>query len=894
MEYNRLLDDIQYYSRSRGIRWELFFQDFDRSNSKKISVFSFRRGLGTGYPELSEANKEVLCEAFKVESGVVNYQNFCDDVDAVSTTKGLEKNPNREIVSVVGHNRHQSATRYVLKMGELIDLDHALDTLSLKVETEGIVFKNFFYDFNKSKNGFVSQEQFRRGLKSLYTNHTSEYANIVGILIKSFQDNNGDVNYRRLSRVLEEKTEQRKSSFRPNGKNTSAERYQSRPLKDEVNETILAMRRTTKTEGMRLLNFFVDLDKMRKGLIAKSQFGSAICTAFKGMHLSVFVQNALCEKYSLGDSSEISKCVRYQDFVDDIDTDSFNIRGLNSTPMKEISSYEVEIPQYLSNEEVQITDAPLMESIRSAVTMRRINMKDLFKDFDTRNRGVVTAQQFKRVLKQELHMVAMTQAEANSLCHMFATNTSDVKYNEFLRQIQPSKNSVSSPSLQYERPSTKNITNSESRDDLLMKLQRAVKSLRIRLSEFLVDFDSFSKGTITIPQFSRGLSLALQGSRISFNSEQIDVIVAPFRIPNPSHIDLVEWRKVCDEIHNLESTRFRVPAGASFFDSYSAEDHRMIAALLDQLRLVVRTSRIDIAPVFKQADKLNTGKLRTSVFRRALDTLHLSPLASTPESVFDMLALRFSVESNGLQVNYLDFVREIDPRSNYETCNVATSPSRLSKLKKTSSREAVDIDSIIKCVQDECWSSGIRIKEFMSDHDPLQKGEIPESKFKSVFSMYNIRNISQPQIETLAAHFCSSNNNGGLKVRYIELVHLIDGGNERMEMQPNSVLVPRKTRAFDERHPAQVDEAELDRVMGAISKIVKLRSIVLTPAFESYDRQKIKAITLSQFGSALKSNGLVGLQDIGDTMRILKNAFPAYHHEKIDFIKFMRNLEERL
>jgi len=76
--------------------------------------------------------------------------------------------------------------------------------------------------------------------------------------------------------------------------------------------------------------------------------------------------------------------------------------------------------------------------------------------------------------------------------------------------------------------------------DLLAKLRKKAFELRVRVAEFLKDFDKLRSGSITKNQLRLGLNMA----NMPLSTQEFEMITEHFK--NPEKEDHVSWREFCD------------------------------------------------------------------------------------------------------------------------------------------------------------------------------------------------------------------------------------------------------------------------------------------------------------------------------------------------------------
>ncbi|CAK8995619.1 Hypothetical protein SCF082_LOCUS4442 [Durusdinium trenchii] len=951
MDVDATILELQDFSRQRRLRWEALFKDFDNHKSKHIAESLFRRGLEASKAGLSESEIDTLVETFR-SRGQVNYQAFCDRVNQVFAPTGLETDPTRKVTAVlpVGVNRHYHAAKNLLSANEEEQLQHTLSVLADKVRTECIVLKSFFGDFDRIGNGFVTKNQFMRGMFSMLSGRDPSLEERSRILVKAYEDPRGDVNFRRFCNDVDTLAAQPRaqeanhsSSARLTKPSSSNEGF-SDAL--DVEQTLAAMRRVQQSDGLRLHHFFTDMDKMRKGLITRAQFQTALATAFqKKVFLDASLFGRLCDRYTAitsitpSKSLEHERVVRYGEFIDEIDQTSAHLRDLHLDPRKEAdvgpsTSGPAALGAWSEQDESDTEVAALLSRTQAVIRTRRLHVKPIFRDFDRLNRGVVSDEQFKRVLKQELQILGFSERELDLLVGRFSKGRGNgVSYVDFVNVIEAHGTSAVSPSRSSVFPKTAlqklNSTRTVELDraSVLARLQDKIKSQRIRLREFLEDSDRFKHGTITIANCIQGFSRA----RLDFSSQEVEALVEPY-IANQNdtacspQLRKVQWRRFLQEVELVEVTpglernpqhpgtthtrSIKGPQG----DHLDAESARVLEQWLSQLKSEIKTNRVLMQPSFAIHDKHNSGKLPRPLFRRALDSINLKSLRDVTEDTVDLLCQQFAHNpaANGIdQVNYRAFLMVVDPKENHVASGSGIAMVHLAqakdderKLEQAKARAAEsasprafpgpELDTsdrmveLMRSLQDECWTKRIRIKEFLQDFDPLRKGRIPASKFKSALPMAGIKSVQGVEIDLIARAFMDRSEPN--TVAYLPFVHAIDGGDERLEANPLDEAKVKAGRGFDERRPRQVSSEELEQVMHPLRQACRARRISLSDAFQRFDKQNMKAVTGSQFLAVLKTNDLLPLHDVERTFDVLKRGFPAVHAEKVNYLSFLREL----
>ena len=94
-----LLAKLRKKVKEERIRVNEFLREFDKLRSGSITKDQLRLGLNMSKILLSEAEFNLLVDAFKCEDkpNYVRVKDFCDAIDEVFTKKELEKAPPKEV-----------------------------------------------------------------------------------------------------------------------------------------------------------------------------------------------------------------------------------------------------------------------------------------------------------------------------------------------------------------------------------------------------------------------------------------------------------------------------------------------------------------------------------------------------------------------------------------------------------------------------------------------------------------------------------------------------------------------------------------------------------------------------------------------------------------------------
>ncbi len=324
---------------------------------------------------------------------------------------------------------------------------------------------------------------------------------------------------------------------------------------DDIVERIQAM---TVMKRVRVTEFFYDYDKLRKGVVTKDQFRRIL--SLLGFTLTDPEYEALEKKYLDKDGF-----MSYSRFCNDIDS-IFTLKGIDKNPTVTVKPLEVTDTLKARRKRVQLDEASqkklfdVLQVASKLVLTQRFHMKPFFQAFDTTQCGYVSKSQFARVLAQ----VGLKPSEEtmNILLkyYMNKGNLEEVNYVDFVNDvdrpediylIEPKDVSLKTVQKLLEKQEEKKNTKAEiirrkpeDLDDVLGLIRQKVKQERIRLTEFLRDFDKLRSGAITTTQFRLGLNMG----KIDLSNAEFDLIYENFAADIPGKI---KWREFVDKVEEV-------------------------------------------------------------------------------------------------------------------------------------------------------------------------------------------------------------------------------------------------------------------------------------------------------------------------------------------------------
>lgn len=454
-----LIDRAQRIAYPKRIRTLEFFRDFDKLRCGRCTANQFGRALATAKFKFSEAEVAILCDHFD-QSGkpgvghpqTINYFKFAEAVDEVFAADNIDVNDSqRGFMGMDSPNAtlRASMTSFVPKEVDNSErVMHILHRLAALCKSRGIVFKYQYADYERPMNmnsrsnmnpmrgGKVRPTQFKRAFP-----FKKEIADEdIDMLMARYATDEGDINFQAIHNDVSEVLRPEPppcptSDLYLKHDPTQWEHMSLHPLK-KLQAKVVEMR-------VRLKETFMDFDALRKGVCTQGQLKTALTILKLDSFVSRDDYNQICEQYTRDDGMFI-----YKDFCDDINS-AFATPGLEKdplaiTPMPDHTSTAAARRNRISigkgrTERV----AKIMKKLRARVARERLLMKPTFKDMDKTNNGLVTRDQFCRIMGMlgwgPIGQDPLSQEELADLCAVYTDrgNHNDFNYYDFLEAIDP-------------------------------------------------------------------------------------------------------------------------------------------------------------------------------------------------------------------------------------------------------------------------------------------------------------------------------------------------------------------------------------------------------------------------------------------------------------------------
>ena len=509
---------------------------------------------------------------------------------AVFTIKNLERSPTK------GWDLRQTLASQIVGDNSSQNEQEAADAMR---EVKGILQRKrihpdmYFYDFDVHHVGRISEQQFRQAMQSAF----SLTGPTVEALILKYRTQGGDVSFRRFLLELardDESTENQRFE-NGDGERAQTESTANGSLPPSTTDALARISAYVQERRLRIYDSLSEFDRLRTGLIPRGQVTATFSRL--GCYMSELEQ--CVDEFTTSDGR-----VRYRDLV-------AAIESTQPAPARDSV-----------NEEALDAARPIVDKISGIVTARNILLMPFFRDIDVLRRSRVTPAQFKRTLSQLA--IYLTDHELSLLTRAYA-DRGDIRYDSFVNDVDqwhpPSITASTAPRAmaQVKQSSSSQI----GIEDVLDRLRTLVQQQRIRVSEFLRDYDRSRTGVIRASQFRSGLNAA----KISVSDSEFAALCERFGT-DKMFPDGILWQAFADVVHDTDEMKdieksptkpIKIATQTVTRGSSSLKQvDDTTAAALEHAAQWIYNRQLDLLPVFLDYDRLRTGRVAPSRLTQVL------------------------------------------------------------------------------------------------------------------------------------------------------------------------------------------------------------------------------------------------------------------------------------
>ncbi|ESO00551.1 hypothetical protein HELRODRAFT_175512 [Helobdella robusta] len=683
-----ILKKLSDYYERRGVTIKTLCNDFDERNEGLISETQFYRSI---IHPLNFSEKEIMILSQKYQDqkfpGMIRYMEMENDM------KRLEKCPS--------DNRNGHRNILCCKTEELNckDLKSIMDELCRVVYKARVRSVEFFKDYDPLRSGLITVTQFLAGLDACLGKEVDLSEEVKCIIFRGFEVEDKRICYRDFCNILDsafmepnlEKTPT-KDVFVPPPE-AFGRRMNDLAVEDEEKLSIVIKKIQKDMDVYRvpIETFFKNFETSKNSrLVTKTQFRRVLSQCQINIHPSDF--ELLCKKFAypvpdyinipasmeLVDPCKIVRILKQRN-------SEKNAKNILSADFNNNCNNNNGITGNTNRKE-PIDVGCLMDKLRNHIILMSIRTNDYFLDFDPLRSGRISKTQFHRVLAfMGLSSIRLglnfDLDEMNALSDHYESKVdcNAVDYRQFVYDLEkgyadkhldkaPSLRMIPYSDLLCKKSGTieRESFSEEQKlrhDRAMCKIASKIYSRNIDLLQIFRNFDKLRHGHLNRFKFRQALGIAdlfcpdeldMTAMEAAFyDDEGVNYVAFLQSLYELKHqADVNEANKVLYYEKIREKQKF-VSENECCTDKNIASDFQ---ALMLTLKTKLAKQNLRVKDWFKDYDKLNTGYVTKSNFRRSLDQFRFE----IKELESCLLEDHYKCPSDPNKINYVDFSNELE------------------------------------------------------------------------------------------------------------------------------------------------------------------------------------------------------------------------------------------
>jgi len=844
----------------RQIRLKERMRDFDGLRCGYVTPAQFHRCLAMNHLDrvVDGATVEELAAHYLSADGRVHYTAFLADLDAAELAASKE----------------QTTLAFSPKTAEdAALLEHATEAFVQRLLSTGMEIRKCFQDFDRHNAGVVSVTQFER------TFPFKVESKVLAAIIRTYELAGGLVNYSAWCRQVTAAKEQAEgksavstgavewANSRVGGSSTmhSPVRHEASRGRSALGsfEGVMAqLRAQVDAQQIRAADFFRDADKLRTGRLLEGQFQSGLGRMkLNRLHLTGETMGIICDHFAVPSTSSTHVAVgeRHIDYV------AF-LRALESNPAAQASNYSKR--QVLDQAE-EIRVERILDTVRTAIRSRRMNMKPVFQDFDRATTGVYAAlsctrTRFERALA--INGIRLPDADVALLEKKYTVDrpgeddANAINYVAFCHDVDiPESGRAVSGKSQLMTALTVSPAAAAAPQlvDILDKMTIQIAARGIRVSEFIKEHDPLRAGHI----LEEKLETALSVSGLHVSAEEVSVLVANYA--HPTIARHVAYGKL---LHDLDpdapdesgSTR-RTAATMRADKPIAGESDARLSLILNRILEAVRSRSMLLPPFFADYDRHHQGTVTATQFERAV---FRHRLPCNPDDV-EILKKHYRHPVQIDHVRYRDFISDVDATEIARrpiAGKLAAEDTHGSTPGPTAAAVA-DVNATLEKLCNAAMARSVRVGEFFRDADPLRTGACAEGKFASAIDSLGVH-LNGNEHEALRQAYASTRHHASVEYsKFVRDVEAIEASRSSGRGAIETVVAGKQTvihTASPQGSTSQIRELVdadpfLKKLFERLQTTIRSRRVSTKTVLQDSDKLRKGRVTHTQFFSALST-----------------------------------------
>uniref|UniRef100_A0A7S3IED6 EF-hand domain-containing protein n=1 Tax=Strombidium inclinatum TaxID=197538 RepID=A0A7S3IED6_9SPIT len=279
-------------------------------------------------------------------------------------------------------------------------------------------------------------------------------------------------------------------------------------------------------------------------------------------------------------------------------------------------------------------------------------------------------------------------------------------------------------------------------------------------------------------------------------------------------------------------------------------DKANVERIQGKFKFLIQRERLDAKSFFQDMDRHNHFKVSPKQFKQILTLLKIEVNDA------ELASLTKTYGNKQGDIEYLPFLNDTQvlkyvinepysgAKSTYQPFNIDFSGAK-------------DMEALLQKIRDSVKRHRIRIGEFFQDHDPLRKGTIEATKFRTTLYAQKIQ-LTTEEYQKLEDYFrCPVDP---IRIRYFDFNEEVEKifTVKNLEKDPTQTLSNYAAPSILDAKNKMVgtEEEELEKCMKRIGVDIKHRRLLIKPFFQDKDKSRSGFISNTRFRSIFDSQKL--------------------------------------
>jgi Ca2+-binding EF-hand superfamily protein len=436
----------------------------------------------------------------------------------------------------------------------------------------------------------------------------------------------------------------------------------------------------------------------------------------------------------------------------------------------------------------------VIAKVQATAFPRRLRIRDLFVDYDTRRSLRVSRQQFIRAL--DYAAIKVTHEEAEVLADYFLdAPTGDVHYGRFAEAIDlvfGTKHLEATPCAEVPMPGQTvgpvfkpnapiDERNMEILEYIMHRVALLTKTRGVVLKYLFKDFDKLNSGFVTEQQFRRQFPFTAH-----FLDEEMDILVDRYTDRNRSALNGINYRALHEDVTERANAAADPPFPRSDLVLRTDKTERWTSDTYEpeeKVQAFVVERRIRLRDPFTDFDPLRKGYVTVGQARSILAS---SVRVQLPKEDMDRLIVKYTREDGMFHyAAFCDVVDEAFTVKGLETQPLVricmpdattTLPARRNQL-ILSDQQIFEVERLEEDIRARVQQRRIFLKPMFQDFDPSRRSHISKSQFARALGTLGFE-LTEEEVNLFGLKYCDLGNK--FDVNYLLFCEVCDPAVETL------------------------------------------------------------------------------------------------------------------